>query len=100
MDPRRPWSGPIAAGLGGCSAAELSQLYSPQKITDTIDAPRHCFIFYFTTLGKIFSEGLNLIKFSFHSMTELDSSVHLKIWEQDLSEASTDIQNLPEKVLS
>lgn len=49
---------------------------------------------------KMTSKGPSLIKFSFDSMTELDSSVILKNWEEALSEASTDIQNLPEKVLS
>lgn len=51
------------------------------------------------SLGKITSEGLNLI-LSSHSMAELDSSVYLKNWEYDLSEASMDIQNMPEKVFS
>lgn len=52
------------------------------------------------SLDNVTSKGPNLIKFSCDFMTELDSSVILKNWEEALSEASTDMQSLPEKVLS
>lgn len=69
---------------------QITEDIKPKSVSEVIPA---------LSLDKMTSKDPNLMKFSCGSTTEFDSSVILKHCEEALSEASTDIQNLPENVL-